>query len=339
MSSSARQEPPSALLQVLQAGEKILWWERCSRRLDGFATVLFLASIPPLIIYADLLWDCMEPGGMNPEEAKELLFLPGLSLCCILLAGYQMLTLIRTIYALTNRRGVIIERAPLYRRIHSADITPHFVRKLTRHRNGTASYIIAEQHIGNMALPIGFQGVRQVSQLEEQLCRCGVLIPQVPPPSAPSGKLLLLLLLLPLGIISLGLHRLHVEADLQLPLYGESAVATIQGFRPHTQTEGRKARKLVTRYYPILQFRLPNGTTSQAVDLIGDKRPMGLIGDEVDILYFPQQPHIAMRSTSRRFGWHIFILLMFTGSVGALGYHLLRLYRYHHQQKSAEIGK
>ncbi|MBQ2379142.1 MAG: hypothetical protein II295_02000 [Akkermansia sp.] len=74
--------------------------------------------------------------------------------------------------------------------------------------------------------------------------------------------------------------------------------------------------------------RPAEGTPTQAIDRLGDKRPQHELREQVDIIYLPHNPSVAKRASRLRYVEPGLILLFFLGSLTALGINLHRLYRH-----------
>lgn len=319
-------------------GEVVLWTERRRRIVDGNVLMLLIFSIVLLIIYGLLIWESEVPGKLQQDTdtylqaAKLWLFVPGLSVCCLLLAAGIGIHHHCTTYVLTNRRGIVVTTPPLFRRqAHAAALAPGMVRELKRHRDGTASYMITEQRVGHMRLAVGFEYVHQVGELEALLARYGVKLPaaQSVADRPPTKKFLLQLLVVPVVILCVVCNRAMTEPDFFLFLQGEQATATIVAYQPRIHREGSRARRTVTYYHPVLQFCTGDGTPIQTTDCTGDACPTSTRpGERVRILYDPQRPGIARRATSYPYLSPGITLLVFLSFLGAFVYNLHRLIRY-----------
>lgn len=203
-------------------GEVVLWTERRRRIVDGNVQILLIFSIVLLIIYGLLIWESEVPGKLQQDTdtylqaAKLWLFVPGLSVCCLLLAVCIGIHHHCTTYVLTNRRGIVVTTPPLFRRqAHATALAPGMVRELKRHRDGTASYMITEQRVGHMRLAVGFEYVHRVGELEALLARYGVKLPaaQSVADRPPTKKFLLQLLVVPVVILCVVCNRAMTEPD------------------------------------------------------------------------------------------------------------------------------
>lgn len=313
---------------------EVLWTERRSKLCDGYVWSLLGCNIPLLFVYGMLTLSCTEPGGMLPEESRYLLFFPVLSALSLLLIICHVLGNYRTVYILTRSHAHIVIRYPLVgRKTYSTSITRHMVFEVKRRQDGSADYMLMQHRVGELTIPAGFIGVKNVAELERQLKQCGVQLPSsahatsAPPPST---KKLVILSLLPLLILGVTTHRMQNSDALRLDVMGQPAIATVAGYCVQAKKEGRKRRssRAVTRYYPILQFQTAEGTPTQAIDRLGDKRPQHELREQVDIIYLPHNPSVAKRASRLRYVEPGLILLFFLGSLTALGINLHRLYRH-----------
>lgn len=291
----------------LQRGEEILWQEQSRYLFTPHIQILAILSLLPLPIYGVLLLDCYDPGGMNPEEAKYLLFLPGLSVLVWLLIGALWGKYRRTLYLLTNQRALII-RNPHHtkQRLVAIPVSPRMINEIVQHRFGKTSYIMKEHTAERLNHTLRFEGVRNVQELERQFSLLGIKLPLPRKTTAKStrpasiSRLIGWLFILILFLSLLG-NRAIEEPDFLLNITGKRATATIIGYQQRTQKEGGKAKQYVTRHHPVLQFHIDDDVQIQAIDAIGDKRPIEPIGKTVDILYHPKEPTIVNRVRLGRF--------------------------------------
>lgn len=114
-----------------------------------------------------------------------------------------------------------------------------------------------------------------------------------------------------------------------LTLYGEPAIATVVAHRHIVAREARGSGGPLLRYHPVLQFSPASGGTTIAIDLLSDEDPAGKPGDQVEILYSPQTPTLAMRATSHRFERPAILLAIL---LGLLWYFLNGLRRHYLHQ-------
>ena len=331
----ATQQADNEQKSTPQKEVEVLWSERRRKLNDELTILLIVCNIPLLLIYWLLVLVCTEPGGMLPEEAEKLLIFPAISALCLLLIVGHMLCNYRTVYVLTRSHAHIIIHYPLAGRItNSTRITQNMVFEVKRRKNGSADYMLMQQHIGRLTIPTGFIGVQNVAEFEHQLKRCGVQLPssdQATPTPPPSCKKLAIFALIPLLILGNTLYRLQTSEELQLDVLGQPATATVVDYDVQAKTEGGKVRKAVTRYHPVLRFSTADGTLTQAIDRLGDKRPLHELHSQVDIIYLPHNPGVAERASCLRYVKPGLILLFFLGSLAALVYQLRRRLRYRKQ--------
>lgn len=322
---------------VLQGDEKVLWSEPRQRAMDHAIPPLLLCAVVLLAIYGMMVWESLSPGGMGRDGALSMLFIPGLALLCVLLAVIVAMRNRSTVYVLTQRRAIICRRGIRKWCIDcEAPISRKLIRILLHSADGTADYIFEIHRSKGIQLPVGFIGVRGVQELETQLTRCGAKLPKpenTPAQAAkpPTGSRLLFTFAAFAALLSICIHESKTDPELILTLYGEPSVATIVAHRQTVIREARGSDSPLLRHHPVLQFSPAPGSTAIAVDLLGDEAPASQPGDQVEILYHPQKPTLAMRATSNRFQRPALLLALL---LGLLGYFINGIRRrYLHRQR------
>ena len=323
------------LSPILQAGEEVLWSEPRQRAMDHAIPPLLLGAVVLLVIYALIVWENLSPGGLGKGGVWSMLFIPGLALLCVLLAALVALRNRRAVYVLTQRRALICRRRIRKWRIdYEAPIARDLIHTHCRVAEGSADYIFEIHRYRSVQLPVGFIGVRGVQELESQLTRCGVKVPkpQSSPTLAlkpPSASRFFFVLAAFAALLSFCIHESKSDPELMLTLYGEPAIATVVAHRHIVAREARGSGGPLLRYHPVLQFPPASGGTTIAIDLLSDEDPAGKPGDQVEILYSPQNPTLAMRATSHRFERPAILLAIL---LGLLWYFLNGLRRHYLHQ-------
>ena len=327
--------PPDNLSSILKRDERILWSEPRRQVMDSAINFLLGSAIVLLVISAALGIAFLWQGCTEDNEATPMLFL-GLALCCLITAGCMVLNNRSQIYVLTRQRAVIARRSTRRLRcIREFPCSPDLLQHIVRDEKGRTDFIFDWQRLGRtLEIPVGFIGVLQAEELKAELTLCGVKLPaeDVPgsEPDAPPtlGKLITPILAAAL-LIGYVIHEVQTNDKLFLTFRGEQTTASITAFHPFHHLKGsRNKGQWVTYYHPILQFRTAQQTAAQAIDLLGDKVPTNKPGEQVDILYHPQHPTIAMRGTPQRFERPIAFLLGLLVILVLLGYRLRQLYLY-----------
>ncbi|MBR5195287.1 MAG: DUF3592 domain-containing protein [Akkermansia sp.] len=323
------------LSPILQAGEEVLWSEPRQRAMDHAIPPLLLGAVVLLVIYALIVWESLSPGGLGEGCIWSMLFIPGLALLCVLLAALVALRNRRTVYVLTQRRALICRRRIRKWRIdYEAPIARDLIHTHCRAADGTADYIFEVHRFRRVQLPVGFIGVSSVQALESLLTACGVRIPKQKNPAdqtdnPPSLSHLFFAFAAFVAMLSFCIHESKSDPELMLTLYGEPAIATVVAHRHIVAREARGSGGPLLRYHPVLQFSPASGGTTIAIDLLSDEDPAGKPGDQVEILYSPQNPTLAMRATSHRFERPAILLAIL---LGLLWYFLNGLRRHYLQQ-------
>ncbi|MBO5684561.1 MAG: hypothetical protein J6R92_06395 [Akkermansia sp.] len=337
MQTTTTQAETSDFSCLLRKGEEILWHEPRRQMMEPAVVYLLFSAAVLLAIYGMMVWESLSPGGLGKDDTLHMLFIPGISLVSILLAVVVVMRNRRMVYVLTRQRAIICHRGFRGWVIdEEAPVSRNLILNLFRAANGTADYIFEIHRFRRVQLPVGFIGVRSVQELETRLTCCGVRIPKPENPAAkaarpPSASRLFFAFAAFAALLSFCIHESRTDTALILTLHGEPAMATVVTHRPIVVRETRSSGGPLLRHHPVLQFSPAPGSTVIAVDLLSDESPAGQPGDQVEILYYPQNPTLAMRATSHRFERPA-ILLAFL--LGLLGYFLNGIrQRYLHRQR------
>lgn len=325
---------------LLKKDETILWSEPRRQVMDRAINFLLGSAIVSLVISGALAIAFKWKGCTEDNEATVMLIL-GVGLCGLIMAGGMALNNRTQIYVLTRQRAIIARRSTRRLRcIREFPCSPDLLQLLVRDENGRTDFIFDWQRLGySLQVPVGFIGVLQAEELKAELSLCGVKLPAEDttgskPDGPPTlGKLITPILAAAL-LIGYVIHEVQTNDKLFLSFRGEQASATISGFHPEQHLEGSRHKgQWVTYYHPILQFLTAQQTPRKAIDLIGDKVPTNSPGEQVDILYHPQHPSIAMRVTNQRFERPIAFLLGLLIILVVLCFRLRQLYLFRRQSR------
>ena len=322
------------LATLLQPGETVLWSERRRQIMDGYITFPLVAGVVSLCLYGLLLLESVfSPGGTDENMGVRLIFMV-LFLCCFILAGLMVLNHRRQVYVLTQRRAVIARLSSRGVRCeHEFPVSPHMLKVLVRHPDGTVSFIFDTLRMSHStALPVGFIGVQQAAELEDRLRRCGAKLSAAEEHgrksrTRPRGVDILFTLLTAGIAVSFFIRDMQGDTELMLTLRGAPATATIVGYHAQGGRDGER------RYYPVLQFRTAEGTSVRAIDRFNEQ-PATNTGEQTGILYAPHKPTVVMRSAPSRFMRPFIMLLVFCVAlyVGLSGLYRLYTHRTHTRQ-------
>ena len=322
---------------ILQTDEKVLWSEPRRKIMGHAIPCLLTGAVVLLAIYGMMVWESLSPGGLGEGGVWSMLFIPGLALLCVLLAALAALQNRRTVYVLTQQRAIICRRGLRKWSIdYEAPLSRDLIHTLFRADNGATDYIFAIHRYRSVQLPVGFIGVSRVQELEARLTHCGVRIPKPQDYSSQSDKpptisRLVFTFGAFLALLSLCIHESRTDPELMLTLHGEPAIATVVAHRPIVVREARGNGGPLLRHHPVLQFSPSPGRATTATDLLSDKAPAGKPGEQVKILYHPENPSLAMRATSHRFQRPAILLALLLGLFGYFINGLRR--RYLHRQR------
>ena len=337
MQTTTTQAETPDLSPILQEGETALWSESRQRAMDHAIPPLLLSAVVLLTIYGLMVWESLSPGGLGKDNTLSMLFIPALALLCVLLAVLVARRNRRTVYVLTQRRAIICRRGIRKWRIdYDAPIARDLIHTLFREADGSADYIFKIYRSRYLQLPTGFIGVRSIQALESQFTRCGVKIPKPQSNSTqavkpPSASRLFFVLATFAALLIFCIYESKTDSKLMLTLHGKPATATIVAHGSTVVREARGSGGPLRRYHPVLQFSPAPGSIINAVDLLSDEAPAGKPGDQVEILYHPQKPTLAMRATSSRFQRPAILLAMLLGLLGSFLNGLRR--RYLHRRR------
>ncbi|MBQ8376630.1 MAG: DUF3592 domain-containing protein [Akkermansia sp.] len=212
----------------------------------------------------------------------------------------------RTIYVLTNKRACIIERPARPDGkclVFSFEVHPLMIFKVKRHRNGTVDYLLGKERRGYVALANGFRNLPPELDPAAAFARVGASIPaegekkrktcEYTRPTPAGQSFAGYIFLSCLFALALGLDYDNHGADLFL--HGKETTATVVTYEQGTEKRGgRRSRREVTVYYPVVMFRTDSGAHCLTVSQTGyDKQPVRAPGATVELLYDAADPRRA----------------------------------------------
>ncbi|MBR2313413.1 MAG: DUF3592 domain-containing protein [Akkermansia sp.] len=212
----------------------------------------------------------------------------------------------RTIYALTNKRACIIERPARPDGkclVFSFEVHPLMIFKVKRHRNGTVDYLLGKERRRYVALANGFRNLPPELDPAAAFARVGASIPakgekkrktcEYTRPTPAGQSFAGYIFLSCLFALALGLNYDNHAADLFL--HGKETTATVVTYEQGTEERGgRRSRREVTVYYPVVMFRTDSGAHCLTVSQTGyDKQPACAPGATVALLYDAADPRRA----------------------------------------------
>ena len=212
----------------------------------------------------------------------------------------------RTIYALTNKRACIIERPARPDGkclVFSFEVHPLMIFKVKRHRNGTVDYLLGKERRRYVALANGFRNLPPELDPAAAFARVGASIPakgekkrktcEYTRPTPAGQSFAGYIFLSCLFALALGLNYDNHAADLFL--LGKETTATVVTYEQGTEERGgRRSRREVTVYYPVVMFRTDSGAHCLTVSQTGyDKQPACAPGATVALLYDAADPRRA----------------------------------------------
>ena len=282
----------------LEAGEELLWSVDKQPHVSTRMGLMWGASILLLVLAG--VCAAMDIAG----NADGLLYLAALLVVLAILAAgtavHERSSDRRIAYALSNRRAFIIERPakadgkPV---VFSFAVRPQMIFKYLRRGNGHMDYYLGEEKQHKATHRRGF-----INLAPEQDPACffeqlGITLPAKGEKRKPTlyerpealrkgemwGKCFALL------VFAAGLFLCF--DDIYLYLAGQETTATIVGYEEGTEKRGRRNRREVTVFYPVVHFSTSEGETGLAVSRHGyDKAPAHAPGTQIPVLYDTAAP-------------------------------------------------
>lgn len=286
---------------IVPEGEELLW--KCRKpQLSEKWDMVTLGVLLCLVAACGITY------GLAEEEitGKLALIFGGLFLFIIVvgLASFvhQRGVVRRTVYVLTDKKAYIQESPAKPKDkwlLISFEVHPHMIYKVKRRSNGTVDYVLGKEHRGSLTLSTGFMhlppeldpaavfeqlGATLPARGEKKRAVCEYKRPTLPVQSI-FGYVFLL------GLFAVGFVLCHDDHGADLYVTGEEATATVVGYRQDTEERGRRRRREVTVYYPVIAFQTAEGEPYVTHSQTGyDHSPEREPGDTVQVLYYPDEP-------------------------------------------------
>ena len=293
--------PSNPLPFELKTGEELLWSVDKKPHVSTHAGLMWGGSVLLLVLAG--VCAAMDIAG----NADGLLYMAVLLVVLAILAAgtamHERSSDRRIVYALSNRRAFIIERPakadgkPV---IFSFAVHPQMIFKYLRRGNGNMDYYLGEEKQHKATFRRGF-----INLTPEQDPACffeqlGITLPAKGEKRKPTiyerpsallksvawGRVFALIL------FAAGLFLCSDDALLYLT--GQETTATIVDYEQGTEKRGRRGRREVTVYYPIVHFNTADGQECYALSLYGyDKAPAHEPGAQIPIIYDTSCPAAA----------------------------------------------
>ncbi len=297
----------NALTPALQDGEAIRWSEQADPSNQyvnigacALATLIFFGA------YFGFMHGITGDGDNDFITKLVLSFFLVAGSASLLTTLYSIASLGGTLYAVSNRRILILNRRPLGKPlIYALPLAVNSVCRIKQHSNGCRDYLMYEEDLGRYSRTNGLRRIRNTQGLETALRDGGVQLPDTTAQQAAPTFRLSWEHSLPGTRIALLLIGLYLSAGIFLPAFvirtganlylsGERSSATIIGYEKRSVEEDKRT---VTRYYPILLFPTADSPLVRATDMFGDTKPEWNIGEQTEVLYAPGNPSRVMRDT------------------------------------------
>ena len=211
----------------------------------------------------------------------------------------------RTTYVLTDKKAYIQERldkAADKWLVISFEVHPHMIYKVKRRRNGTVDYVLGKEHRGSLTLSTGFMHLPPELDPAAHFEQLGATLPaegekkrafcEYKRPT-PAGLGIFGYVFLT-GLFAIGFALCYDDHGADLYVLGEETEARVVAYEQGIEKRGRRSRREVTVYYPIVAFHTADGRTCVTNSQTGyDHSPEREPGDTVQILYHPDEPRYA----------------------------------------------
>lgn len=337
--------PPEGVDFVVPEGEKLLWI--CRRPMPPATWDLVTLGVLLTLVAGCGIIYCLAEAELTGKLALIFgglfLFIIAVGLASLV---HQRRVVRRTTYVLTDKKAYIQERldkAADKWLVISFEVHPYMIHKVKRRRNGTVDYVLGKEHRGSLTLSTGFLHLPpelDPAAIFEQLSatmpvkgekKRAVCEYKRPTPALLSvfGYSLLTCFFATGFILGYDNHG----ADLYV--LGEETTAKVVTYEQGTEKRGRRNRREVTVYYPIVAFHTADGRTCVTNSQTGyDKSPACEPGDTVQILYHPDEPRYA---TIKDDSILIRPLVMLGGIIWALWSVWKEMRRWRRERRSAVI--
>lgn len=339
---------------ALADDEKLLWAERRSYTMDGDVWVMLIGGvlILSLSIFFTLHAFLPEPPDYCNIYTISLSFAG--ALICLFCTVYAIKGNSRTVYALTQKRALIVLLPPIGKPVvYAVPLAHDMVYRIVPRPDSSSDYFMMQLPLGRHQgiRDYGFLRVRDNVGLQAELARCGVELPTTGEPRRARYSLNIydglspllpmfgwfVLLILMLATTYQQLSGNSTTAYINLWLNGEKCTATVIGYNKkttrRTATIDGKPRDTTVKivYHPIYRFALADGTLTTRTEVIGSSKRYPKPGEQVTVYYDPQHPWQAMR---RNFD-ELALPLFFLGMGGVCGYLILNTYRRYRRTRSS----
>lgn len=294
-------QPPALkrlLPHILQEGETLLWFGQSKNAGRASLQLGYVCAFILFGMYAGFAYWGYCCSGVESGVLRVLDFFLVCGLFSIICGHYQAAAEKQRVYAITNRRALIITPDPLGKpTLCTIPLSKQSICGVKRHADGTVDYKMFRETYGKVHDAIsGFCRVADTDGAETAFRKAGAPLPPTNEarPAAFCRKMamntgskwlllicgfyLMLGVFLPVVIYSNG-------ADLYL--WGERTTATIVGAETRTEREGSRIKHWVTRYYPVLVYTDAATGPVRTTPNHGDKNPTWSYGQQVEILYTP----------------------------------------------------
>lgn len=317
LQTTENNELKRAIEFALSDGEDMLWAERRRYAMDGNVWVVLIGGVLLLGLSAVLTALALSPA---PPDACNI-YTAGLSfmaaLGCLLCVIYAIKGNRNTIYALTQRRALIVQLLPIGKPVvYAVPVAQDMVHRLFPHPDGSLDYYMMELPMGRYGMrEHGFLRVHDNDELQAALTRCGVKLPEIGERRpvrqrlniydglSPLLPMLGWLSLLALMLVAAGQQLLSHSTITYLDLWlnGEHSTATVIAYCHKTTHKTTKingeeqSSEVEVVYYPVYLITHADGTTAAHTELDGSTKPKVRPGEQVTVYYAPELPWRAMR--------------------------------------------
>ncbi len=331
---------------TLASDEELLWAERRSYTMDSDVWVMLVGGVVLLSvsIFLAMLASRPEPPDFCNLYTFVLSFVA--ALICLLCTVYAIKGNSRTVYALTQKRALIVMMPPIGKPVvYAVPLAHDMVYRIVPRIDGSTDYYMMQLPMGRYQgiRDYGFLRVRDNESLQAELTRGGVELPSIGESRCAQYKLNIydglspllpmfcwfILLVLMLAATYQQLTDDSTAAYINLWLNGKKCTATVIGYNKkttrRTTTIDGKPRDTTVKivYHPIYRFALADGTMTTRTEAVGSRKRYPKPGEQVTVYYDPQPPWQAMR---RNFD-ELALPLFFLGMGGVCGYMILNAYR------------
>ena len=296
--------PPEGVEFIVPEDEKLLWI--CRKPMPPAKWDMVALSILLILVAGCGITYCLA----EAEIAGKLALIFGGLFLFIIVMGlasfvHQRGVVRRTVYVLTDKKAYIQEgpaRPKDKWLLISFEVHPHMIHKVKRRRNGTVDYVLGKEHRGSLTLSTGFMHLPPELDPAAVFEQLGATLPakgekkrafcEYKRPTQAVHSIFGYVLLSCLFAVGFALCYDDHGADLYV--LGEKTEARVVAYEQGTEKRGRRNKREVTVYYPVVAFHTADGRTCVTNSQTGyDKSPAREPGDTVQILYHPDEPRYA----------------------------------------------